>query len=95
MSEVALALTADAYSRTYRSKAVSISSSAAEVRTRGGLLILPDRLTGSPKTPNCILNPLDDTKPVVALDAALRDIADTYGRATAAFVALQLEYAQP
>lgn len=95
MNEVALALTADAYSRTYRSNAVSISPSAEEVRTRGGLLILPDRLTGGPKAPNRTLKPPDGTKPVVALDAALRDIADTYGQATSAFVALQMEYPQP
>jgi putative intracellular protease/amidase len=95
MNEVALALAADAYSRTYRSNAVSISPSAEEVRTRGGLLILPDRLTGDPKAPNRTLKPLDETKPVPALDSALREIADRYGRATSAFVALQMEYPQP
>ncbi len=95
MDEVSLALVADAYSRTYRSEAVSISSSGADVRTRGGLSIVPDRITGGPKAPGRTLKPLDDTKPVTALDAALRDIAATYGQSTSAFVALQMEYPQP
>jgi putative intracellular protease/amidase len=95
INEVTLALAADAYSRTYRSNTVSISSSAEDVFTRGGLLIVPDRLAGSPKTPGRTLKLLDDTKPVAALDAALKDIADTYGRSTSAFVALQMEYSQP
>ena len=95
MNEVTLALAADAYSRTYRSNAVSISSSAADVHTRGGLLIVPDRLAGDSKTTGRTLKRLDDTKPVAALDAALRDIADRYGRSTSAFVALQMEYPQP
>lgn len=95
MNEVTLALAADAYSRTYRSNAVSISSSAEDVHTRGGLLIVPDRLAGDSKTTGRTLKRLDDTKPVAALDAALRDIADRYGRSTSAFVALQMEYPQP
>lgn len=95
MNEVALALLADAYSRTHRPNAVSISPSANEVHTRSGLLIIPDRLTGGPKAPGRTLKPLDDKKPVAALDAALRDIADMYCRTTSAFVALQIEYSLP
>lgn len=95
INEVTLALTADAYSRTYRSQAVSVAPSAAEVRTRGGLSIVPDRLAGDANTPDRMLKLPDDTKPVAALDTVLRDIADTYGRPTAAFVVLQLEYPQP
>jgi transcriptional regulator GlxA family with amidase domain len=95
VSDVALALTVDAYARTYRSTAVSVASSASEVRTRGGLWIVPDRLTGGAQPPDRTLKPLDGTKPAAALDAALRDIAATHGRATSAFVALQMEYPQP
>lgn len=95
VNDVALALTVDAYSRTYRSTAVSVSPTADEVRTRGGLLIVPDRVAGDPKAPRRTLKPLGDTTPVTALDAALRDIADTQGPATSAFVALQMEYPQP
>ena len=95
VNEVALALVADAYSRTYRSNAVSVAPSATELRSRGGLLIVPDRLAAAPKPPHRMLKPLEDVKPVAALDAALRDIAATYGPATSAFVALQMEYPQP
>jgi len=42
-----------------------------------------------------MLIPIGNKKPVAALDAALRDIAEIYGQATSAFVALQLEYPQP
>lgn len=95
VSDVALALAADAYSRTYRSSAVSVAPTAAEVRTRGGLWVVPDQTAGGPKPPHRRLPLPAHTKPAAALDWALRDIAETYGRATSAFVALQLEYPQP
>lgn len=95
IDEVTLALAADAYSRTYRSQAVSVSPAAAEVRTRGGLSIIPDRLAGDARPADRTLVLAEDTKPVAALDAALRDIGQAYGRRTSALVALQLEYPQP
>jgi hypothetical protein len=42
IDEIALALTADAYSRTYRSRARSVAATDAPVTTRRGLRILPD-----------------------------------------------------
>jgi hypothetical protein len=95
VNEIALAVTADAYSRTYRSNAVSIAPTKDEVLTRGGLVIVPDRSADSKNAPHRMLSPIGDKKPVEALDAALRDIAEKYGQATSAFVALQLEYPQP
>jgi putative intracellular protease/amidase len=95
MNDVALALAADAYSRTYRSQVLSISPSTADVLTRGGLLIVPDRFSGGPKVPNRILRLPANIKPVAVLDAALKDIAQKYGRRTSAFVAAQMEYPQP
>lgn len=95
VNEIALAVTADAYSRTYRSNVVSVASSKDEVRTRGGLVIVPDRLVDSPGAPHRALPPIGDVKPVAALDAALRDIAGKYGQPTSDFVALQLEYPRP
>ncbi len=94
VSDVALALVADAYSRTYRSNAVSISSSAGEVRSRGGLLIIPDRVAGGPEAPDRTLKSLAEMKPATALDSALSEISDRYGLGTSAFVALQMEYPQ-
>lgn len=42
VDEIALALTADAYSRTYRSRARSVAATDTPVTTRRGLRILPD-----------------------------------------------------
>lgn len=93
--EVALALAADAYARTYRTRVLGIAPSADDVRTRGGLLLLPDQHATDPAAAGLPLKPLDGMSPVAALDAALRGIAGRYGPATAALVALQLEYPQP
>jgi transcriptional regulator GlxA family with amidase domain len=92
VDEIALALTADAYSRTYRSQALAVSSSANAVRTRRGLSILPDRVAGGTDPPDRMLPAPERTTPAAALDAALDGIARDYGRDTAALVALALEY---
>ena len=92
--EVALALTADAFSRTYRSHAYAVSNSPDGVHTRHGLTVLPDLVAGKDiKLPD--LKTIDGFPPAQALDRALIDIANLYGRSTANFVALQLEYLRP
>jgi len=86
--EIALALAADAWSRTYRSRALTVAASSAPVRMRHGLHVLPDRVgTALPMVPAAA--------PLRVLDRALDDIAQRYGRATADFVGLQLEYPWP
>jgi len=90
MDEVSLALVADAWSRTYRSRAETFAATPAAVVTLGGLRLLPDEAaskhTGSPL-------PFDESKPAVeAVNAALNVIGERYGRATADVVAMQLEY---
>ena len=90
--EIALALVADAYSRTYRSQAFAVSASPDSVRTRRGLLLIPDRVAGASRPPDRMLSPPGALGAVPALDRALAGIADAYGRASAAFVALQIEY---
>lgn len=51
VDELALALTADAWSRTFRSQAIALSAQAAPVKTRRGLEILPERsLEEAPRT---------------------------------------------
>jgi len=95
IDEVALALAADAYSRSYRSEAFSVAASGAEVRTRGGLMIIPDRKGDDAQKLDRTVTLPEGTKPVAALDAALQDIARTQGRSSSAFVALQMEYPQP
>jgi transcriptional regulator GlxA family with amidase domain len=87
VDEVSLAITADAYSRTRRSWAYSVAPSLEPVRTRRGLILLPDLV----RQPRSMLYhwelPAEE-----ALDRALEGIASRYGERTAAFVAVQIEY---
>lgn len=46
VDEIALAFTADAYSRTGRSHAYALSASDAPLHTRHGLTVIPDRVIG-------------------------------------------------
>lgn len=85
--EIALALTADAWSRTFRSQAV-VAEKAASIRSRNGLLLAPDfsRDIGAsvveiPTLPSARV-----------LDDALSQISERYGSRTSDIVMLQLEY---
>ena len=88
VDEVALALTADAYSRTYASSIRAVSS-APEVVSRNGLTFIADAPDPRPDPARAIPLPAEG---VSALDSALAGISRRYGPATADFVALQLEY---
>jgi len=94
VDEIALAVTADAYSRTGRSQAYALAASKDPVKTRHGLVLLPDRVLDDP-------TPLDDVLPAMqaapsahVFDTVLASIADRYGRKTAYGVALDFEYAR-
>lgn len=87
VDEVSLALAADAFSRTYRSRAEA-TGSAAGVTSRSGLRI---SATPQPASPNDFELPSTDL-PAQTLDVALAEIQRRYGPSTAAFVALQEEY---
>jgi transcriptional regulator GlxA family with amidase domain len=81
--EVGLALSADAWSRTFRSRGAATTIDGREVVTAGGLKLStePAReadFTAAPGTP--------------ALDQNLDRIAQKYGGSTRGFVAVQLEY---
>lgn len=91
IDEVALALVADAWSRTYRSRAVTWSRGHGLVETRSGVRIHPDEVAVSWPT-HRLLPSIAERKPAVALHEALDQIAARYGRRTAYFVAMQLEY---
>jgi putative intracellular protease/amidase len=94
VDEVTLALVADAWSRTYRSRAITLSGSADPVPTRSGLLITPDKVeAGWPA--GQMLPAVGARRPAQALDAALAAIEMRYGAATAKVVAMQLEYPRP
>jgi putative intracellular protease/amidase len=90
IDEVSLALVADAWSRTYRSRAVMLARNVDPVPSRGGLRILRDQeMAGWPQSR---LLPALAARPAAALDATLETIAQRYGTATAQLVAMQLEY---
>ncbi|PKR87922.1 transcriptional regulator [Pleomorphomonas diazotrophica] len=91
MDEVSLALTADAWSRTYRSGVVSFAP-APEVMTANGLRLIPDAADWPAGHP---VSTVPGLPPARALDEVLRTIGERYGERTAAVVAMQLEYPRP
>jgi transcriptional regulator GlxA family with amidase domain len=91
IDEVSLALSADAWSRTYRSRALTFASSQDAITTRSGIRIVPDRAA----RPNeDVVNGFTDRPPAEALDRTLAGIESRYGSATRYVVAMQLEYPQ-
>jgi len=89
--EVVLALVADAWSRTYRLRALTFAGLDRAVESRNGTRIVPDRIATSwPAVRR--LPPIGTQPPAEALDEALQAIGCRYGRGTADFVAMQLEY---
>lgn len=91
VDEVSLALVADAWSRTYRSHAVTFANSAAALETRNGIRVFPDRIAANWPAGRTLPS-IANRKPAKALDRALHEIAGRYGKRTANFVAMQLEY---
>jgi putative intracellular protease/amidase len=85
--EISVALIADAYARTRRSPVVALSRSGKPLTTRRGLVLLPDA-----ERADRMLPLFESLPPARALDASLDGIAAHYGEATAAFVALTMEY---
>ncbi len=91
VDEVSLALVADAWSRTYRSRAVTFAGTADAQASRNGIRILPDQVVANWPVER-LLPPVGDRKPAEVLDDTLRDMTDRYGARTTDFVAMQLEY---
>ena len=90
VDEVSLALVADAWSRTYRSRAVTFAPDEAPQKSRNGIRIVPDQVRAS--WPAATRLPAVDRQPARVLDEALDAIRARYGMRTAEFVAMQLEY---
>jgi transcriptional regulator GlxA family with amidase domain len=88
VDEVSLALAADAWSRTYRSRVATFADSPV-ITSRAGIRIVPDE-TARPEYDVVIA--LDDRPPAQALDATLAGIESRYGARTRYVVAMQLEY---
>lgn len=90
VDEIALAFTADAWSRTKRSLVYSVAADTRPLRTLHGLTLLPD----SDSTEGLDMLPVlsNGTAPAKTLDQALAAIAVRYGNRTARLVALEFEY---
>jgi putative intracellular protease/amidase len=91
VDEVALALVADAWSRTYRSHAKTFAASPDAVKSRNGVRIVPDQPDARRTQAKPISTSLD-AKPADSLDLTLDAITARYGKATTDVVAMQLEY---
>jgi putative intracellular protease/amidase len=91
MDEVSLALVADAWSRTYRSKAATFATSSGAVETGNGIRVIPE-VTAAGWPPERRVSLFPDRKPADALDQALLAITARYGDRTTNVVAMQLEY---
>ncbi len=93
VDEVSLELVADAWSRTYRSRAVTLGESSAPIRTRSGIRIVPDQV-GKDWPKEDLVATLAEQAPVQTLNATLSSIESRYGARTRNVVAMQLEYPQ-
>ena len=92
VDEISLAFTTDAWSRTRRSEAVAVADDLDDITTAGGLVVVPNMVTGDERI-DTMLPPPSSTLAAMSLPTTLHEIADAYGDRTALFVALQLEYA--
>lgn len=86
---IALALQADAWSRTWRSRVVAQHPQGRVISAEGVTFVAE----ADPRA-DALLRPASGP-PLAALDASLEEIALRYGARTAAFVAAQLEYVWP
>jgi putative intracellular protease/amidase len=91
VDEVSLALVADAWSRTCRSRAVTFADTSGPQLSLSGIRILPDKVRARWPAER-LLPAIKERQPAKALDEALDGIAARYGARTADFVAMQLEY---
>ncbi|HMM91282.1 DJ-1/PfpI family protein [Bradyrhizobium sp.] len=91
VDEVSLALAADAWSRTYRSRAVTFAATADARQSRGGLRIHPEQVA-SDWPAERLLPSVADRRPADVLDETLHAITARYGARTTDFVAMQMEY---
>ncbi len=92
IDDIALAVTADAYSRTGRSVVRALSSSAEPVHTRHGLTVMADSLPANVHRMDRMLPAFDATPSGLWLAKSIDGIMRLYGRNTAYGVALDFEY---
>jgi len=91
MDEVSMALVADAWSRTYRSRVLTYAAGGEPVESMNGLRVLPDR-NSVDHLRRIELSGFGKQKPADVMVQNLEQIAALYGDDTAQLVAMQLEY---
>jgi transcriptional regulator GlxA family with amidase domain len=91
VDEIALALRADAWGRSFRSKVVSVRAGLAPVRGRNGMAILPD----VEPVKGRFAIPVHVGPPALQLDASLADMTRRYGPGAARLARIGLEYDPP
>jgi putative intracellular protease/amidase len=91
VGEIALALTADAYSRTALSTVVTVATAGEAVRSRHGLVIHAKASSGTAAVDRMLPPPRADT-PALTMERELAQIALRFDRPTADIVALVMEY---
>lgn len=89
--EVALALRADAWGRSYRTTVVTTHAGLTPIRSRHGLVILPD----SEAKPGHYIIPGGDAPAVPQLDAAITEMGRRYGPTAMRLAMIGLEYDPP
>ncbi|MGX9934850.1 DJ-1/PfpI family protein [Advenella kashmirensis] len=94
IDEVSLALVADAWSRTYRSRVTSFTPDHGTIVTRNGMQIIADRAAATSDNDTAV-PVVDMAHPAAALTGTLNAIGKRYGLPTASVVAMQLEYPWP
>lgn len=92
VDDIMLALTADAYSRTYRSTAYLMSQSKANVLSKRGLTFLSDITPRADDSVDRIVEIDNTVLPAYSLDVSLEQIRNIYGARTADIVTLTMEY---
>lgn len=95
MDEVSLALVADAYARTYRTKVSSIAVQTKQVKLKSGISIYPDRTNSQNDGINVKVSIPNDRKSFPLLKETLDIIQKRYGETTMEFVSLQMEFPIP
>lgn len=94
VDEVALALSMDVLSRTFRTSAVVVAKRRDPVRTRFGLMLEVQERSDAPDLAWVVPAAPEGAPAGQTLDRLLGEIQTRYGEATADFAALQLEYAR-
>ncbi|TGL40386.1 DJ-1/PfpI family protein [Leptospira perdikensis] len=92
IDEISLALVADSYSRTYRSKTKLISTNLQPITSNSGIRFLSEIKEENRKETNLILEIPKVKKANPLLEETLGQIQNRYGMGTMRFVATQLEF---